>query len=480
MEFFTFSWSLLLGVLAVIVAAATAVHAAMTKDDVRSAIGWVGIAILSPFFGSFLYLVAGVNRIRRSAVRQRGRRSGGRARPSWGPVSELEVETQVGAQFKSLKILGDNVARLPFTAGNAVTLLEGGDATYAAMLEAIGKAERSIALQTYIFDLDPVGREIAEALAAAVARGVEVRVLIDGVGARYSRPPILGTLKRLGVTYALFNSGAFPLRLPYANLRTHRKILVVDASIGFTGGMNIRAAFTTAHSDGPPSRDTHFRFEGPVVSQLLRVFAGDWYFSTRERLRGPKWDRQKSEPGSDVFCRPIDSGPDEGIERTLSLILGALSVAQRRVRICTPYFLPDPRLVAALAVAARRGIDVDIVVPEENNLRIVGWAITAQLDQVVVPGCRVWRNPNPFDHSKLMAIDGAWSLVGSSNLDVRSLRLNFELDVEIMDRKVATAVETAIEARIAISRAETQQTLAARSLPARLRNRLFWLASPYL
>jgi len=155
-------------------------------------------------------------------------------------------------------------------------------------------------------------------------------------------------------------------------------------------------------------------------------------------------------------------------------------VARKHVRIQTPYFLPDQVLIGALATAARRGVTVDIVIPGRNNLRLVNYAMTAQLDQVVRTGCRVWRASGSFDHAKLMSVDSAWSYIGSSNLDPRSLRLNFELDIETYDRDIAAWIEQRIDAQIADANCVTLDTLQARPLAKQLRDRVIWLASPYL
>jgi len=470
---FFFALSLVLGT-------AAAVHAAMTKHDVRAAIAWVGVVVFSPMFGPLLYFIAGVNRVRRE--RRSHRRDD--AEVSYfvpgGSPRELDVKPVAGPQFASLKILGDKVSVFPLTGGNAIAPLDGGDQAYPAMLQAIRRARRSIALQTYIFDSDPVGREIAQALIEAHARGVEVRVLIDAIGSTYSRPPIHRMLTRGGVRTALFMSKVLTWRLPYANLRSHRKILVVDAREGFTGGMNIRAGFTAAHTGGRPARDAHFRLEGPVVSQLLANFFRDWHFTTGEDLNGHQAFQAGFAPAGDVLARCVPSGPNRTLGSTHDMLLGALAVAQRRVCIQSPYFLPDQPLIGALATAARRGIQVDIVIPGTNNLRLVNYAMTAQLDQVIRTGCRVWRARGPFDHSKLLAVDGAWCYVGSSNLDPRSLRLNFELDVELYDPATARWIESRIDRLIADARPETLATLAAQPFVKRLRNRVIWLASPYL
>ena len=459
-----------------------AVHAAMTKHDVRAAIGWVGVVLFSPLFGALLYFVAGINRVRRERVSQQRDESIPRSNGSAADFEIIDVVPSTAPQFASLKTLGDRVSRFPLVRGNAIRPLAGGDEAYPAMLEAIQGARRSIALQSYIFDSDAVGREIAQALIDAHERGVQVRVLIDSVGSKYSRPPIVRMLHRAGVRHALFMANVLlSWRLAYANLRSHRKLLIVDGHAGFTGGMNIRAGFTTACAGESAARDTHFRVEGPLVTQLMSCFQHDWEFTTGEHLAGEAWfPPPVAAAQGDVPARCVPSGPDRSIGSTHDMLLGALAVAQRHVRIQSPYFLPDQPLIGALATAARRGITVDIVIPGSNNLRLVNYAMQAQLDQVIRTGCRVWRSAGPFDHSKLMTVDGAWSYVGSSNLDPRSLRLNFELDVEICDHETARWIERRIDGLIRHARAETLQTLRAQPFAARLRNKLIWLASPYL
>ena len=475
-SFWSEYWPHIVLVASGVIGTIAAVHAAMTKDDVRAAIGWVGVILLSPIIGAFLYLVAGINRIRQSTAGQRRAEVERRQ----GQLAEPPVAILVPAGFASMKRLGDQVGAFPLTAGNVVRLLDGGDDAYPQMLAAIRAAERHIALSSYIFDHDPVGSEFADALVAAQARGVAVRVLIDAVGARYSRPPIVGRLREGGVTTALFMGNLVGLRLPYANLRSHRKMLIVDGALAFTGGMNIRAQFTTAFAGPDLAHDTHFRVEGPVVGQLLTVFVHDWSFTTMEDLADAAWEVREAPPRGDVAVRVVPSGPDSNLACTHSMIMGALTVAQHSVQICSPYFLPDLQLIGALGVAGRRGVDVDIVIPSNNNLRLVDYAMTAQLDQVLNGNCRVWRASGAFDHSKLMAVDGEWAYVGSSNLDPRSLRLNFELDLEVYDPGLSGEVARRIAAKIATAQAETLETLRARPFALKLRNRAVWLASPYL
>lgn len=471
-------WPYIAAVTSAVIGIAAAIHVAMTKDDVRAAIAWVGVILLSPLVGTSLYLVAGINRIRRTTIGLRRGRSGDVGHAARGRGQDIHLAE---SGMASLKRLGDTVSPFVPVAGNRIERLDGGDTAYAQMIAAINDARRHVALSSYIFDNDPAGRAVVDALIAARARGVEVRVLVDAVGARYSRPSIIGPLTEGGVPVELFLGNIIGFRLPYANLRNHRKIMVADGEVGFTGGMNIRHQFTRGY--GPEqARDTHFRVEGPVLQQFLAVFAEDWHFTTGERLEGDVWWAEPAEtPGPEpVWARAVVSGPDMTIAATHTIIMGALSVARERVRIVSPYFLPDTQLMGALAVTARRGVEVDIVVPARNNLRLVDFAMTAQFDQLVAAGCRIWRGAGSFDHSKLMTVDSRWALVGSSNMDSRSLRLNFEMDVEIFDEQVAGEIDRETERRMGTASRETLETLRARPFLKRLRNRIVWLASPYL
>ncbi|NLY64561.1 MAG: cardiolipin synthase [Alcaligenaceae bacterium] len=455
-------------------------HAAMTKRDVRAAIAWVGVIILSPFFGAFLYLLVGINRIRRGIRLQH---------PNHFLQDQLNgqyqetgnLETIAGQQFISLKKAGDTLSRFQAWSQNEITPLFGGDETYAAMIAAIDRAHHSIAMQSYIFDNDVIGRRIAQALIRAKQRGVTVKILIDAVGVRYSRPPVIALFKGSGIDIALFQATVLLFKMPYANLRSHRKILVIDGQLAFAGGMNIRECFTSELGNGKTMKDTHFRIQGPLSYQLLTVFIHDWAFTTHEKLVLQDWIRSPlQKPQANIAARCITSGPDSDITSTHKLIQAACAVAQKHIRIQSPYFLPDQVLLGALNTAARRGVRVDILVPGENNLKLVHYAMLAQLDQVMESGCHVWQSKGPFDHSKLFTVDDSWSLIGSSNWDARSLRLNFEADIEIYDKNFSLALSRHIDEEIRNATRISKETLKSASYLKQLRNKIIWLASPYL
>jgi len=309
------------------------------------------------------------------------------------------------------------------------------------MLEAIDAAERSITMTTYIFDVDSWGDRFIDALARAKDRGVAVHVLIDFIGTRCSRPTSLSKLRGRGVDAQAF----LPLRLrrfAFFNLRLHRKIMVIDGVHGFTGGINIREHHVIASDTKHPTHDVHFAIDGPVVWQLQRSNIEDWYFTTGTLLEGDAYFADTSSDG-DVHARGIIDGPDEDFESLRLVMQSALRAARERVVIITPYFLPTEALVSALEVCAMSGVVVDIILPEASNLRFVDWASRPLWRTLLERGCRIWLVPRSeaFDHAKLMTVDATWSLIGSTNWDPRSLKLNFEFNVECYDRDLAAAID---------------------------------------
>jgi cardiolipin synthase A/B len=475
-------WPYLVGVVIAASAITASVHAIFTKRNVGSAVAWVGLIWLSPVIGALLYLFFGINRIHRRASALRGQSARYQRSAALARTSVAELVQYLGPASEHLAgiaRLAERITVRPLLVGNRIQALRDGDEAYPAMLEAIGAARESVTLATYIFDNDRAGSAFREALAAAVARGVEVRVLIDGVGARYSFPPMTRVLRRAKVPVARFLPAALHWRMPYFNLRNHRKLLVIDGRIGFTGGINIREGHWLALNPGHPVRDLHFRVEGPVVAELQEVFAEDWTFTTGEVLNGQRWFPPLEVCGRSV-ARGISDGPDVDFEKLPSIIIGALNSARSTVRIMTPYFIPDANLITALTLAALRGVSVQILLPERGNLVLVQWASTAHWSQVLEKGCRIFLGPPPFDHSKLLVVDGVWTLLGSANWDPRSLLLNFEFNLECYDPDFGGRMDAWLRERLAEAREVTLDEVLSRPLPQRLRDGFARLLSPYL
>lgn len=457
-------------------------HVILNKRDTRAATGWVGLIWLVPFLGAFLYLLLGINRIERRAKELKAGGTPYRVPLDEAPRSPADLDRELGidrARFVEHARVVERVTGWPLLVGNAIDVLVDGDDTYPAMVEAVRSAQETISFMSYIFEADGVGGELVSALADAAKRGVEVRVLIDDVGARYARPRIHRVLRRRGVRVASFLPALLPRTFTHFNLRNHSKILVVDGRVGFTGGMNIRQDCMLSSNPRYPTRDLHFRVRGPVVAQLQETFVKDWAFTTGEKLSGRAWFPDL-EPFGDVLARGIVDAPDRDINNLERVFLSAITAARRSIRVLTPYFLPDPVLMYALHLAAQRGIEVDVIVPERGNLPVVRWAMWGQYRQFLRGAARVWVTPPPFDHSKLLVVDSYWVSIGSSNWDPRSLRLNFEFNLECYDEPLGRNLDALAEERMKSARLLTMDELDRRSLFERLRDGTARLMTPYL
>lgn len=481
-DWITVIWTIVVTLVHLAGSIAVTLHAILRPRQSKAVVAWIGLAWLAPVIGSVIYLCLGINRIERKGEAlgfEEARRKAVTFEPRSKDIAKLKRIGGHHPSFIGLARLGSFVTDRKILTGNKVDPLINGDDAFPAMLEAIRGAEESVSLLSYIFDSDRVGDQFLEALVEAQARGVEVRVLIDHVGSKYSKPNMVPRLRAAGIKVAAFLPPGRAGLFRFTNLRNHRKILVVDGRVGFTGGTNIREDHCLKLDPAYPVQCLHFRFEGPVVAHLQEAFATDWAFTTGERLEGEIWFR-RVDPVGGVGARGISEGPDDDIDKMSEIILGALSAARHRVRIVTPYFLPDEVIRWALAVTAMRRVEVDIVIPERNNIRIMDWASVPQMPFLLEKRCRIYRSPEPFDHTKLMVVDGAWSLVGSTNWDARSLRLNFEYNIECYDDVLAKRLETIVEDKIAASREVTMEDLRRRSLPIQLRDGLAQLLSPYL
>jgi len=452
-------------------------HALIYKRDPRSATLWVLVIALLPLGGAVLYVLFGINRVQRRARRLRSCDDGSPPAPE-----DRTAEPPLPPQFhQGLARLVGRLTGLPLTAGNRVQPLFGGGQAYPAMLEAIAGAQRSVALASYIFDCTGIGRDFIEALTHAHRRGVQVRVLIDDVYVRLVLASAYGDLKGRGVPVASFNPPMVPARLHAANLRNHRKILVVDGSIGFTGGMNIDVLNWRPDAPEKELRDLHFRMQGPVVGHLSQVFARDWLETTDEALDDRFWGEAPAPlPGASACARGIETGPDETLDRIRWTFMGALNAARRSVRIWTPYFLPDQAMLAALGAAALRGIEVDVLLPATGDHRLVQWASRAHYWQVLEHGALIFERPGPFDHSKLLLVDGQWVCLGSANWDARSMRLNFEFNVEVFDAALAADLEAHFLAVRAGAVQVSAEHMCDRPLAMKLRDGAARLFSPIL
>jgi cardiolipin synthase len=460
-------------VAAVAAAVAAAGHALLWKRDPRAALGWIVVCLAVPVIGPLFYFVFGINRIRTRAQAL--------PIPVSAPEDDTEAitsSTELPGEFSELAGIGNAVSRFALTSGNSVEILYDGEQAYPAMLEAIDSASSHVYLSTYIFQTNRSGLAFIDALARANERGVDVRVVVDGIGDHYSRPAASRLLARRGVNVQRFMPPRLIPPAIHINLRNHRKILVADGRVAFTGGMNIGDRHLADELENPDRVvDVHFRLRGPVVGQLQQIFLDTWAFMKRSPVdNAPSDDRAAGE----ARCRTLVDGPDEDLDKILNVLVAAVASAREQVAIMTPYFVPPRELVGALKAAALRGVDVAVVIPGFNNLPFVHWATRHMLWELLERGVRIYAHPPPFVHSKLLMVDRHYVQIGSSNMDPRSLRLNFELQVEIYDRDFASVIDSHFQDSLARAHEFTLAEVDARPLPVRLRDGLAWLLTPYL
>jgi len=342
----------------------------------------------------------------------------------------------------------------------------------------VDSAASSVYISTYIFETNRTGRRFIQSLAAARRRGVDVRVLLDGIGELYSFPWAGRLLKQEGVPVCRFLP---PRLIPpslHLNLRNHRKIMIADGRVAFIGGMNIGDRHLAGMPENPGRViDTHFSVAGPVVQQVAQVFLEDWAFGTGLPIEPPP---PPPEPQGEALCRVVVDGPNEDLDKLGIILVAAVSLARERVWLMTPYFLPTREMIGALQTAALKGLDVRVILPGRNNLPFVHWATRNMLWELLSRNVRVFYQPPPFVHSKIFLMDDDYGHVGSANIDPRSLRLNFEITMEIYSRKTAAVLADHMAGCCTAATEFRLADLQSRSLPARLRDAAAWVFSPYL
>lgn len=448
----------------------SAVHALLHKTDSRAAFGWIALSLFFPLFGPIMYFLFGVNRVQARAKKLDNT-------PPKPDSSSKNFQLDIPDSLRNLQHITYQLTKLPLMGGNSIEVLFSGKETYPAMLESIHAAKKCVYLSTYIFKVDELGAKFIDALIRANNRGVDVRVLIDGFGEYYSIAKARRTLAKNGVKVERFLP---PKLLPFnmhVNLRNHRKLLVIDDSICFVGGMNITDEYMNGKKT--PLKDIHFKINGDLTCQIRDLFKSDWHFA-----KGDQYENKTSDDfvlsNDPSWCRTIADGPGENLGHLSLLLFSAINTATKSVVIMTPYFIPVNEIKRALQVAALRGVEVSVILPVKNNLNYVNWASQHMLPQLVTSGVKIYYQPPPFDHSKVFVVDDYYCLIGSANIDPRSLRLNYEVGVEIYDRKVALKLKQYSDAVVKDSHQVQLSELNDRRLLIKIRDGISWLFSPYL
>jgi len=371
----------------------------------------------------------------------------------------------------------ERMARLPFLRANAVELLVDGDATFESILEGIGAAREYILFQFFIVKDDQIGRRVQERLIEKAREGVRVYFLYDEVGSNALPERYKNELREAGAEVFNFHTRQGPRNRFQINFRNHRKVVVVDGRVAWIGGHNVGDEYLGLDPEFGHWRDTHVRIEGPAAMAAQLSFVEDWNWATRS-LPDVRWTAEAAPDGSDIPVLVIPTGPADEFETAALMFTHAINSAQQRIWIASPYFVPDEGVIAALQLAAMRGVDVRILIPDRPDHLLVYLAAFTYFGDPIRAGVKFFKYTGGFLHQKVMLIDDLTSAIGTANFDNRSFRLNFEITAVIADPAFASQVEAMLEQDFAHSRVVGTDEYEGRSFWFRLAARAARLTAP--
>jgi cardiolipin synthase A/B len=481
----TLSWGTQLVLAEIVWVAAISGFIMLERRPPTATLAWIMMLAALPLVGVPIYLIVGPRRLRRKKLRL------GLARKRIGSLLRQWREaraTRLSVQGQLMRA-GTQLGQLPPEEALEVRLFVEGDACYDALVVAIAGARHHVHLEYYIFRDDATGTRIIDALVERARAGIEVRLLVDAVGARLRRPA-LQAMRAAGVDVCFFNGvRIFRVWRRLMNFRTHRKIVVIDGALGFTGGMNITDVHSARVSGESAWRDTHVCFAGPAVHGLQATFLENWVFTTGNDLGSSQPERfaqffPPTQSGSEAIdatvlgngrvmtpappqgspnasalqiAQVLASGPDQDFYVVEAFYFAAITCAQQRLWLTTPYFVPGEPLLAAIASAAYRGIDVRLLMPERSDSALVDAAGRTYYDELLAAGVRIYLYPPPMLHAKTAIIDDGLAIVGTANLDNRSFRLNFEVVAAFYGGKIVAQLAQAFENDLSRSQSATRR-----------------------
>jgi len=457
-----------------VVGALTSVQAIMRTRTSQGAIAWAISLNTFPYFAVPAYWVFGRSKFDGYAKKRRD--GAERAGPVVTEFIRMAGQNGLLREDEGDRLV-ERLAKLPTTIGNDVELLIDGDEIFPSIFKGIAAAESYVLVQFYIVRDDEVGKKLKEALLAARSRQVKVRFIYDEIGSHALASEYFGALRDAGVEVVPFNSTKGIGNRFQINFRNHRKMLVVDGNAAWVGGINIGDEYNGKHETLKPWRDTMVKVSGPAVQAIQVSFLEDWFWATR-RLLELDWIPRPAASGANMSVLCVPSGPADQFETCVLFFLHLINSAEERIWIASPYFVPDEQTVSALKLAALRGVDVRVIMPDasdSNMLDLSGWSFA---DRLIDAGVRIYRHETGFMHQKVILVDRDIATVGSANFDNRSFRLNFELTLKIRDASFAGKVESMLSADLENSRLVAAGEVAKRSFPFRFGVRASSLLAP--
>jgi cardiolipin synthase len=411
------------------------------RRDPTATLAWILFILLAPFIGAAAYLALGRTRARRLAKRSSLAEARLRSLLSRHAVrARLDRESgSPDVRTHTMIRLGSALASTPASWGNAARVLNDADVTYREMTLAIHQARHHIHVEFYIIQPDTVGTALRDLLLARAATGIEVRVLCDAIGSMSLPDDFWDPLRAVGGHAATFSplSKLIPhwRRRDRVDFRNHRKIVVVDGRVGFTGGINVGKEYLGLDPDIGRWRDTHLRIEGPAVLSLQQTFLQDWLLTTNQTLDDERYLPSGS-PAGECLVQVIDSGPNQAWASVELYYAQAIALSCQRVWITNPYFIPSQLIESALTLAALRGVDVRILLPKKSDSRLVTLASHSYYAPLLHAGVQIFEYARGFVHAKTMVVDDWVATVGSANMDMRSFKLNFEINAFVFGQRL--------------------------------------------
>jgi cardiolipin synthase len=405
-------------------------HLLLLKKRPQATLAWLWAILFIPYLGAVAYFAIGTDRLTRKRLKRRNQFSvrTHRQQPLSTDSSTGQLIQQLAGPQRDFFRLLSSIHRMPITSAETIRIFGDGTTFYPALEERINRARHHVHLEFYILESDERGEKLMAALTAAVRRGVEVRLLIDEMGSREMDESVLNAFLAAGGRFSWFQSlDARRIRF-FFNLRNHRKLQIIDGEVAFVGGMNVGCDYEGLNPALGKWRDAQVEVTGPVTSELQMVFADDWYFATDEKISASVYYPVYAGP-TRYPVHLVMGGPDSRREPISKSFVSLLNLASRRAWIATGYFVPDDTLLNALELAAARGVDVRLIISEKTDHPHLVTVGRSYYDQLLSMGVRIFEYSAGVNHAKIALVDDHWGMIGSANLDYRSMRLNFELNL---------------------------------------------------
>lgn len=451
------------------------------RKDPTTTWAWLLILLVLPGVGFIVYLMFGQNLSRQKIFKEKIVYDEKKRKSLINQEKILLLEHNGGDKFSDLQRMNFNNSGAKYTINNTVNVYTNGEDKFNQLLEDIKNAKNYIHVEYYIFRKDLLGKKIIDELTKKAKEGLEVRLLVDAMGSRTLTKKTLKYYIEAGGKFSLFFPGILPHVNTRINYRNHRKIVVIDGIYGYVGGFNVGKEYINRDPEFGFWRDTHIRINGDAVNDLNERFLLDWCYASGEKITDyDKYVHEDKNDSGDVCMQIVTSGPDHKEEYIKNAYLKIINNAKKNVYLETPYFVPDEPVLEALRISALSGVDVRIIIPGKADHFFMKWAASSYIGELLEAGVRIYSYNNGFIHAKTIVSDSGVMSIGTANMDIRSFKLNFEVNAFIYDDRIAIDGENQFRKDMESSEEITKEKYNNRSLRLKIEESLIRLVSPIL